>query len=497
METEMEIELAAMNGEGRAARRNSTLLAMHDLFPPANVVRSGFLNSPFPVARDGSPIPLMPGIIVPSANSEEDPAPRSDVQDLEAGATGGGVPKKRLRKVMVLIMATIVEALLWGFVFSFGLFQNQYAAEGVFVAREVEISMIFIAAVGFMYGSGAVFEVLFTRFPVVLKVCSRCGLPVAAIGLFLASRSTEAWQFILTQGLFYGIGAAMQYYSAYSHISDWYSDNKGFAFGMMLAGSGIGGVVIPLIIGPILKNQGSTKALSVWAIVLILPTPVNWFYLKPRNWNSAPASPQPLDWSFLKSKVFWVYQGANIIQSAGYFLPGIYVATFAQALGLSAWEGISLTAILNICGSFSSLAIGKLSDIRDVPNIVIASMAAQSVSVLLVWGLADNMAHLSVFVIIYGLVAGGFTSIYSGMAREIRRDCPNMSDTWMMGILSSGRGIGPILCSITTLTLFSSNPEDTIKEGYGSPYEGFVLFSGTMALLGVAVVSLAKWKRWI
>ncbi|RDW95022.1 hypothetical protein BP5796_00785 [Coleophoma crateriformis] len=494
---ETEIELADMNGERRAARRNSTLLAMHDLFPSANIVSSGFQNTPFPVAREGSPISSMPGINVPLANTEEDPAPRSDVQDPETGATGGGDPKKRFRKVMVLFMATIVEALLWGFVFSFGLFQNQYAAEEKFVAKEVEITMIFITAVGSMYGSGSVFEVLFTRFPIVLKVCSWCGLPVAAIGLFLASRSTEAWQFILTQGLFYGIGAAMQYYSAYSHISDWYSDNKGFAFGMMLAGSGIGGVVIPLIIGPILKSQGSTRALSVWAIVLVFPTPFIWCFLRPRNWISASASPQPLDWCFLKSKVFWVYQGVNIIQSAGYFLPGIYVATFAQALGLSAWEGISLTATLNICGSFSSLAIGKLSDVCNVPNIVIASMAAQSVSVLLIWGLADNMAHLSIFVIIYGLVAGGFTSIYSGMAREIRRDCPNMSDTWMMGILSSGRGVGPILCSIITLTLFTSNPEDTIKEGYGSPYEGFILFSGMTGLLGVAVVCLAKWKRWI
>lgn len=230
---------------------------------------------------------------------------------------------------------------------------------------------------------------------------------------------------------------------------------------------------------------------------MICPTPLIWYYLGPRNWNSPPGHTQSPDWRFLKSRVFWTYQTANVIQSVGYFLPGIYLASFAKAIGLSAWDGIILTAILNGSGSISSIIIGRLSDISDVPNIVISSMAAGGVSILLFWGLADNMAHLSIFAVLYGLVAGGFTSSYSGMAREICKDCPNVSDTWMMGILSTGRGVGPITCSIISFTLLSSVPQEYVKQGYGSAYEGIIVFSGLTGVLGGAAMYFAKRRSWI
>lgn len=68
----------------------------------------------------------------------------------------------------------------------------------------------------------------------------------------------KLWQLYLTQALMYGIGSSMFYFPIMSTAPVYFDRHRGFAMGVILAGSGVGGVVIGkpkaiLMTQPVLK----------------------------------------------------------------------------------------------------------------------------------------------------------------------------------------------------------------------------------------------------
>jgi hypothetical protein len=41
------------------------------------------------------------------------------------------------------------------------------------------------------------------------------------------------------------------------------------------------------------------------------------------------------DWSFLKTRLFWVYSASNLAMGLGYFFPSLYLPSYATAHGIS------------------------------------------------------------------------------------------------------------------------------------------------------------------
>jgi MCP family monocarboxylic acid transporter-like MFS transporter 10 len=70
----------------------------------------------------------------------------------------------------------------------------------------------------------------------------------------------------------------------------------------------------------------------------------------------------------------------------------------------------------------SRLGLGLLSDKQSPHKLGAYTMAAASVSVFLIWGLgATSFAPLLIFSIAMGLLAGGWTSLYSAIIKAAVR----------------------------------------------------------------------------
>lgn len=54
----------------------------------------------------------------------------------------------------------------------------------------------------------------------------------------------QLWQLYLTQALMYGIGSSMFYFPIMSITPVYFDRHRGFAMGAILAGSGVGGIVM-------------------------------------------------------------------------------------------------------------------------------------------------------------------------------------------------------------------------------------------------------------
>jgi MFS family permease len=186
-----------------------------------------------------------------------------------------------------------------------------------------------------------------------------------------------------------------------------------------------------------------------------------------------------------------------IVESLGYFMPGIYLPVFARALGLGAWTGPLLVALANAAGVVSTVVMGMLCDRMHVTTVVLLCSAGAAAAVLGCWGLATALPLLCVFSVMYGFFAGGFVSTNAGMIKLVRLRDEATDVGTLIGVISAGRGIGAVVSGpLSELLLREHSWEGVAAFGYGSRYGALILFTGITAAVG-GVSFLGKKLGWM
>ena len=83
--------------------------------------------------------------------------------------------------------------------------------------------------------------------------------------LLFASFSQHLWQFILTQGILLGMATCLTYMPSVTVAPTWFTLHRGLAMGIILAGTGIGGVAWPLAFRYLIESVGFRNTLRVTA----------------------------------------------------------------------------------------------------------------------------------------------------------------------------------------------------------------------------------------
>ena len=225
--------------------------------------------------------------------------------------------------------------------------------------------------------------------------------------------------------------------------------------------------------------------LRAWALTLVILAAPLLYYVKPRVPLSMTSRPRKLDTSFLRLPAFWALEAGNIFESLGFFIPNIWLPTYARSIGLSSVAGPLTIMLFNVTSVFGQVLMGSLTDRLHVTTVVLISTIGSTLSVFLFWGLAVSFPLLCIFALAYGLFAGGFTSTFSGVIREVQKHERGTEAGMIFGLLSAGRGIGSVLSGPLSEALLKDKP--WIGEaglGYGTGYGGLMIFTGISALLG-------------
>jgi MFS family permease len=122
---------------------------------------------------------------------------------------------------------------------------------------------------GIMYLAAPLLFAVFQRWPHICRKSSPLGLAIVVVAIALSSFATSVWHLILTQGVLYAVGGGLLYYPVFLFIDEWFVQRKGFAYGVMWAGSGCGGLSGPLVINWGLSQYGHQKFLRGWAVALV------------------------------------------------------------------------------------------------------------------------------------------------------------------------------------------------------------------------------------
>ncbi|KAJ5579644.1 Major facilitator superfamily domain general substrate transporter [Penicillium hispanicum] len=397
---------------------------------------------------------------------------------------------------LFLLASAMLEALVWGYAFAYGIFQDYYSAHEPFKGSG-NIAVIGTCAMGLAYMIAPLAIVMMILVPRIARWVSTIGVVIMCLSLALSSFASNVTHLILSQGIGFGIGGCLAYTPSILYMSEWFDKRKGLAFGIVWAGSGLSGVIFPLVLEWLLEQYGIETTLRVSGVALfILAAPFLYFH-RPRLPPSTAVNHHRLNFHFLYNKVYMIYQIGNTVEALGFFLPTLYLPSFARSLGASEFVSSLTVTLVNLASVFSCVFVGFLTDRYHVTTCLLISTVGTVLSVFFIWGFATSIPTLFVFCVAYGLLAGGFSSTWSGISQEVQRANPEADATVIFPFMETGRGIGNVVSGpLSEVLLKADHGLGGARGAYGSGYGSLVLCTGMTALVG-GVSVVARYFRWV
>ncbi|KAK4622274.1 MFS transporter asaE [Fulvia fulva] len=387
---------------------------------------------------------------------------------------------------VALFGAFLSNGLIWGFALSFGVMQEYYTSNEPFSSKPGGIAAIGTTCTGLMYLTMPVCLFVFQRHPGLRKMAMYVSLPTVAVALVGASFAKTVPQLLVMQGVIYAIAGNALVIPTINYLNEWFVRKKGLAIGVAIAGDGVGGAILPLVLQALLSAVGFRWTLRIVAAILVVLASPLLFVLKPRLPVSAAQASPRIDPSFLRSPLFWVLQAANTSQALGYFLPINYLPTIAEALGLSSTLGSLTTTLINTAMVFGCIGVGTLVDRFDVTKVLLILSVIATITVFAILGVTTSVAPLFVFSVMYGLTASAYSTSWAGMIRDIQRKHDGADANLVFGLFAAGRGVGSIISGPLSEALLEKSKGFSEAAGstYGSEYGPIIIFSGCTAVAG-------------
>ncbi|KAI9002039.1 major facilitator superfamily domain-containing protein [Hyaloraphidium curvatum] len=346
---------------------------------------------------------------------EEQPKPGQGLKDFPDGGYG-----------IVIVIANFLALFM-----SCGL---QYAA-GVYI-RSYFYTQYFGPQTSYFVISfvGSLNAVAFPAFaPFTGSLCSYLGPRIVVItggviqgiSLILASLATQPWQMLLSQGLMFGIGEVLVYMGGVAVIQQWFLRKRGLAIGLALSGSGFGGLAMSAVCQLLIDRFGFPWSLRIIGFLTLgvvvccgaLMTP----RIKPgfRTGKVAGKRLPILDFSVFKNKHFVVFYVSGALSMMGYFVPFLYMSSYATSKGISASLSALALGLMNGASAVGRIIGGYAGDKVGYMNAFTACQLVTPVVVLCIWPFANTFGAVVAVSVLYGLGAGGYISVMPPMVLSV------------------------------------------------------------------------------
>jgi MFS family permease len=406
-----------------------------------------------------------------------------------------------------LAAAFVVETIVWGFPNAYGVFLDSYLANPLYNDQPSAGSLLPLTGTlssGIMYCSGPVVYPLISRYPTVRRPLAWFGTFVCGASLFAASYVNNVRALVGLQGATYAIGGALLYAPCISYMSEWFVAKRGLANGILFAGTASGGAVLPLVLPPLIKAHGTSKTLRILSLVSVsclLPAlPFIRGRLPETNRAHAPGR-RVSQYAFLKAGTFWATFAVSMLQGFAYFVPIIWLPSFATSLHATPARASLVLSLLNTSAVLGRLSAGFLSDRLDPWALGASTLGLTATATLLLWGVAAHTFRgLAAFALAYGTLAGGFTSLWNGLTRELTVGDPRAA-TSLFGLLMLSRGLGNVLSTPLSNRIAEASVgvwaarSGKSSTGFaidGGRYGGMIVYVST-CFAGAAVLAVVWW----
>ncbi|EFR00807.1 hypothetical protein MGYG_03812 [Nannizzia gypsea CBS 118893] len=286
------------------------------------------------------------------------------------------------------------------------------------------------------------------------------------------------WQMMLVQGVLMGIVMGFLQFPAFAAVSQFFNKKRAAALGVVVSGSSIGGIIIPIALSKMLNSSTLGFGWSVRIIGFLimpfmlfacltvkarLPSRSSTFWI--------PAAYKEVKFIILIVSLFFMF--------VGMFTPLFFLPIYAVSRGMHPTLAGYLLAITNASSTFGRIIPGVLADKYGRLNIFSFGGVITGI-VIFCMNSATTNAVLIGYAITFGFVSGTIISGASAAFSLCPKD-PRDIGTYMgmgMSISSLGGLIGP-----------------PVNGAFVNRYGGFFevsMFSGSMCLFGGLIAFISK-----
>ncbi|MDP2931616.1 MAG: MFS transporter [Chloroflexota bacterium] len=390
---------------------------------------------------------------------------------------------------IVVIAAVFVMAVMWGILYSFGVFFKSVLNEfgWTSAATSGAYSLCFFLLGLSSIVTGRLTDILGPR-----KIVTICGVLFAA-GFLLMSRVSAIWQFYLFYGVLVGMGIAGSYVPLVSTTARWFVKRRGLMIGIVASGVGIGTVIIPPLAAQLILRYGWRESyLIVGAVALVLILAAAQFLRRdPAQVGQLPYGVDEVEAENLNLSVsgltvrqalgtrqFWLIWVA--VLTAGFCIQSVLVHVVPDATG----NGIPVVAaatILTAIGVFntaSRVIMGSAADRIGAKRTVVIAAVLMSVGLFYLAGI-KQLWMFYLFTALFGFAYGGFLALLSPVAAEI---FGLRAQGALLGLIHFGLSMGETVGPVVTGGIFDMT---------GSYRSAFLIGGGIMAV-GIVLLLLVR-----
>jgi MFS family permease len=293
------------------------------------------------------------------------------------------------------------------------------------------------------------------------------------LGLILTSQISAAWQLYLFYGLMAGFGLSVAFAPLVATASRWFVSKRGLAIGIVVAGIGMGTVVMsPLAEYLIATYEGWSQpyiilGLLAWIIIipgaLLLRRSPEEKGLLPlgkaeaiasdeKNLNTAKKetslASERAEFSLkdaAHTRAFWLLLAIIIFWSICVQMTMIHIYPHATDLGITREVAVNFLVVIGISSIIGRLAMGAVSDRLGGKRTLVICLVLQALAMF--WLLrATDIWMIYLFAAVFGFAYGGCVPQLPVIAGEIfeLKSIGAIVGVQMLGVAIGG-AIGPVL----------------------------------------------------
>ena len=338
----------------------------------------------------------------------------------------------------------------WGFLNTFGVFQDyyvtgltqSYSPSAISWIGSIQTFLIFFVGT---FSGRALDAGLF-------RPVFYAGVLLSLLGVFMTSLAKEYWQVFLAQGLCFGLGGGLQFTPAIALVSTWFSKRRTLVIAVFLAGSGTGGMVFPAIIRQLLPILGFGWTVRVIGFIMLGTSAVTIALLRTRL---PPRSSGPLvEWSAFKELPYTLYITGMFLNFFALYFAFYYIDAFARNIvGLNYLDSINLLIAMNGLGIAGRVVPAYVATTYLGPlNTLIPLTFATSV-ITYGWSGVHSTGALYTFAVLIGFFANSIQGLWPSPLSTLTEDLSKTGTRMGMGFtvasfaLLTGSPVGGALVS--------------------------------------------------
>ncbi|KAJ4224640.1 hypothetical protein NW759_005356 [Fusarium solani] len=363
----------------------------------------------------------------------------------------GEVPDGGLQAWLVAAGGACIFFSCLGFANSFGVLQEYYMTHQLRGESADKVAWIGSMSTFIQFAAGAIGGPMFDRFGV---------------------------RFMLAQGVLMGVAMAFMQLPAFAAVSQYFDKKRAAAFGVVVSGSSIGGVVFPIALSKMLNDSsiGFGWSVRIMGFVMIPLMGFSCLTVKPRL--------PPRTTSFFIAEAFKNTRYLLLISSLffmflGMFTPLFFIPTYAVTRGMKPALASYLLAMTNAASTFGRIIPGVLADKYGRLNMYTLGGLSTGI-VIFCLNETKSTPALIVYAIVFGFTSGTIISGASAAFTLVTKDSRD-NGTYM--------GMGMALSSFAAL--IGPPVNGALIDKYGGFFQVSV-FSGVMCLVGGFVGLLTK-----